>query len=124
MKLSTFLITLSISSAALISSHSVNANEQLAASLCDYVAADDKSRIRKTLKDTRVKLRNIYAGISCGGNNLIRHAIANGANGTGEYIVKQLPKSDLAAGGDVAWADANGHSGSAVIAALKERAGL
>ena len=124
MKLSTFLITLSLSSAALLSSHNVNANDQLAASICDYVGADDKSRIRKKLKETRVKLRNIYAGISCGGNNLIRHAIINGADGTGEYIVKQIPKSDLAAGGDVAWADANGHSGSPVIAALKSRAGI
>ncbi|ATC97845.1 MULTISPECIES: DUF3718 domain-containing protein [Pseudoalteromonas] len=124
MKLSTLLFTLSVSSAALLSSHTVNANEQLAASICDYVAADDKSRIRKKLKESRVKLRNIYAGISCGGNNLIRHAIVSGADGVGEYIVKQLPKSDLAAGGDVAWADANGHSSSAVIAALKDRAGI
>ena len=75
MKLSTLLFTLSVSSAALLSSHTVNANEQLAASICDYVGADDKSRIRKKLKESRVKLRNIYAGISCGGNNLIRHAI-------------------------------------------------
>ena len=124
MKLSTFLISLSLSSAALLSSHNVNANDQLAASICDYVGADDKSRIRKKLKETRVKLRNIYAGISCGGNNLIRHAIIYGADGTGEYIVKQIPKSDLASGGDVAWADANGHSGSPVIAALKSRAGI
>ena len=69
MKLSTLLFTVSLSTVALMSSHSVQANDQLAASLCDYVAADDKSRIRKKLKETRVKLRNIYGGISCGGNN-------------------------------------------------------
>lgn len=124
MKLSTLLFTVSLSTVALMSSHSVQANDQLAASLCDYVAANDKSRIRKKLKETRVKLRNIYAGISCGGNNLIRHAVISGADKTGEYIVKQLPKGELASGGDVAWADANGHSGSAVIAALKSRAGI
>ena len=60
MKLSTLLFTVSLSTVALMSSHSVQANDQLAASICDYVAANDKSRIRKKLKETRVKLRNIY----------------------------------------------------------------
>jgi hypothetical protein len=107
-----------------MSTHSLHANEQLAASLCDYVAADDKNRIRKKLKETRVKLRNIYDGVSCGGNNLIRHAVINNADKAGTYIVKQISKGELAGSGDAAWADANGHSGSAIITALKSRAGL
>jgi hypothetical protein len=124
MKPKIMLFTLCVCSTALMSTHSLHANEQLAASLCDYVAADDKNRIRKKLKETRVKLRNIYDGISCGGNNLIRHAVINNADKAGTYIVKQISKGDLAGSGDAAWADANGHSGSAIITALKSRAGL
>lgn len=124
MKLSTGSFAISIVAVALFSPTNVNANEQLAASLCDYVAANDKSRIRKKLKESRAKLRNIYDGISCGGNTLIRHAVSNNADEAGIFIVKKLPKSQLAQSGDVAWADSNGHSGSAVITALKERAGI
>ncbi|SFB80126.1 DUF3718 domain-containing protein [Pseudoalteromonas denitrificans] len=102
----------------------VQANEQLAASLCDYVASDDKNRLRKKIKETRVKLRNVFSGITCAGNNLLRHAIVNNANGAGKFIVKKLPKSLLAGNGDVEWAGSNGHEGSPIVAAIKERAGL
>ena len=76
------------------------------------------------MKETRIKLRNVFAGISCGGNNLLRHAMVNNANGAGTFIVKKLPKSLLASNGDVEWAGSNGHSGSPIVAAIKERAGL
>ena len=36
------------------------ADQQLAASMCDYVKADDKNRFRKLLSDNRLRLRNIY----------------------------------------------------------------
>ncbi|GAA4884241.1 hypothetical protein GCM10023333_18240 [Ferrimonas pelagia] len=52
--------------------------EQLAASICDYVQTDDKNRLRKKLKDNRLKLRNIYDGIACNGNSLLRLAMVNG----------------------------------------------
>ncbi len=124
MKLSTVAFAISVSAVALLSSGQASANAQLAASLCDYVAADDKSRIRKKLKESRVKLRNIFDGVSCGGNNLIRHAVVNNAVKSGTFIVKQMPKGALASNGDADWADANGHSGSEIIAALKTRAGI
>ncbi|WP_371257782.1 DUF3718 domain-containing protein [Pseudoalteromonas sp. '520P1 No. 423'] len=119
------IFTLSvICASSVLFSVSAQANDQLAASLCDYVAADDKSRLRKKMKETRIKLRNVFSGISCGGNNLLRHAMANNAEGTGKFIVKKLPKSTLASGGDVEWAGSNGHSSSPIVAAIKERAGL
>ncbi|WP_213610531.1 DUF3718 domain-containing protein [Pseudoalteromonas sp.] len=100
-----------------------NANEQLAISICEYTAADDKSRLRNTLKSSRVKLRNIYDAILCNGNNLLRHAVASNAVDTGEFIVKNLSKSSLEDGADIAWAEAN-HAGSALIPIIKDRAGL
>jgi hypothetical protein len=102
----------------------VKADEQLAISICEYIAADDKNRLRSKLKSSRVKVRNIYDAVFCNGNNLLRHAVANNAVDSGEYIVKNLSKSSLEDGADLSWAQANGHSGSPLIAIIKERAGL
>jgi len=124
MNFKTTLVVGALISSSFLVATPASANAQLAASLCDYVAADDKSRLRKKLKESRVKLRNIFAGVSCSGNNLLRHAMQNSANGTGKFIVKKLPKSDLAAGGDIDWAAANGHSGSPIVAGIKARAGI
>ncbi|KAF7775398.1 DUF3718 domain-containing protein [Pseudoalteromonas citrea] len=124
MKLTTVLVSASLCIASLSFSHNANADAQLAASLCEYVAADDKGRLRKKLKSSRVKIRNIYDAIQCNGNNLLRHAIASNAAGAGEYIVKNLPKSALKDGADISWAEGNGHSGSPLIAVIKARAGL
>ncbi len=124
MKYITTLVLGMMISSCLLFSLPIQANDQLAASLCDYVAADDKKRLRKKLKEARIKIRNVFDGVSCGGNNLLRHAIANNANGAGEFIVKKLPKSVLASSGDFDWANANGHSASPIAAAIKDRAGL
>lgn len=99
------------------------ADDQLAASMCDYVAADDKNRLRKVLSDYRLRLRNIYDGVVCNGESLIRHAFKSNANDVGEFIVKQLPGSSVAGSGDIGWAEANGFAASPLLAVLKDRAG-
>lgn len=98
------------------------ANEQLVASMCDYVAANDKNRLRKVLSDRRLRLRSVYSGVYCDGNSLIRFAFINKADDVGEFMVKQLPASDVADSGDIAWAEANGYSGSPLFEVLKQRA--
>lgn len=90
---------------AVLVSPVVHADDQLAASMCDYVKADDKNRLRKVLSDYRLRLRNIYEGVTCNGDSLVRFAIKNNAADVGEFIVKQLPAAQVAASGDVAWAE-------------------
>ncbi|NOU51505.1 DUF3718 domain-containing protein [Pseudoalteromonas sp. JBTF-M23] len=124
MKLTTVLVSASIVAASMSFSYKANANEQLAISICEYIAADDKSSLRKKLKSSRVKIRNIFDAVKCNGNNMLRHAIVSNAADTGEYIVKNLPKSSLEDGAEIAWAEGNGHGGSPLIAVIKERAGL
>ncbi|MDX3775053.1 DUF3718 domain-containing protein [Chromatiaceae bacterium AAb-1] len=101
----------------------VAADQQLAASMCDYVAADDKNRLRKVLSDYRLRLRNIYDGVVCNGENLIRHAFKSNAADVGEFIVKQLPAAAVSNSGDIAWAESNGFGSSPLLAVLKARAG-
>lgn len=64
--------------------------DPLVASICDYVKANDKNRLRKKLKESRVKLRQVYSGISCDGQSLLRTAYAANANDAGEFVAKRL----------------------------------
>lgn len=99
----------------------VAANDQLAQSICSYVAADSKNNLRKALSDNRLRLRNVYEGIVCDGLPLVRHAIKNNAADTAGFILSQLPGSQVASSGDIEWATSNGFAASPIIAAIKER---
>ena len=59
MNFKTTLVVSALISSSFLVATPASANEQLAASLCDYVAADDKSRLRKKLKESRVKLKEL-----------------------------------------------------------------
>lgn len=89
--------------------------------ICENVAADNKSRFRKKLKESGLKLRDIYSAISCGGDNLVRYAMAKNANNVGSYIVKRMPASHFAGSGDSDWASTNGFSASPIVASIAAR---
>lgn len=102
--------------------------DPLVASICDYVKANDKNRLRKKLKESRIKLRQIYSGISCDGQSLLRTAYGANANDAGEFVAKRLSVTELsvpeADGMTIqAWAEGNGHGASPITAAIKERLG-
>jgi len=102
--------------------------DPLVASICDYVKANDKNRLRKKLKESRVKLRQIYSGISCDGQSLLRTAYGANANDAGEFVAKRLSVTELsvpeADGMTIqAWAEGNGHGAIPITAAIKERLG-
>jgi hypothetical protein len=124
---------LPVAIAALIAASSVStpvhANaDQLVANICDYVKSNDKNRLRKKLKENRVKLRAIYSSILCDGMSLLRTAYVAKADDAGEFVAKQLGADDLAAvEGDgksiLDWANANGHGASPITAAINDRLG-
>ncbi len=104
-------------------SKSAEANE-LALSLCTYVQGDDTMRMRKKLRDARVRVRDIYSGIQCNGQSLLQFAMSNGSQDIGEFIVGRLSVDELKASGDYEWAQSSGHGSSAIAVAIKDRAGL
>ncbi|WOT04546.1 DUF3718 domain-containing protein [Shewanella youngdeokensis] len=124
---------LSMSIAALIAASSISVvtpvlanQDQLAANICNYVVSDDKNRLRKKLKESRVKLRNIYRGVTCNGDSLLRTAMKSNANAVGTFVAKRIPVADLGkAESDgltiTAWADNNGHKDSEITSAIKSR---
>ena len=89
--------------------------------ICENVAADDKSRFRKKLKESGMKLRDIYDGISCGGENLVRYAMSTKAEDVGSYIVKRMPASHFASSGDLDWANTSGHAASPIASSIAAR---
>ncbi|TKB50924.1 DUF3718 domain-containing protein [Ferrimonas aestuarii] len=111
-----------------IFSQPVNANEQLIANICQYVQADNKSRLRKKLKESRVKVRAIYSGVKCNGESMVRSAMTNNADGVGVFLVKKLSVTQLQEKeGDgmslLEWASANGHGASATAGEIQKRIG-
>ncbi|WP_394131314.1 DUF3718 domain-containing protein [Shewanella maritima] len=114
--------------ASSVSTPVVANTDQLVANICDYVKSDDKNRLRKKLKESRVKLRNIYDGVSCDGGSLLRTAYNSNAVTVGEFIAKRLSSKELTApepdGQTILdWANANGHGGSSITAAINDRIG-
>jgi hypothetical protein len=114
----TFIIA--VSSAAFVKPAQAS-NTQALNGICENVAADNKSRFRKKLKESGLKLRDVYSAISCGGDNLVRYAMAKNANSVGSYIVKRMPASHFAGSGDTDWANSNGFGGSPIVASIAAR---
>lgn len=104
-------------------------NDDLA-NICTIVQADDTGELRKKLRlvqtDYRLKLQDIYPGITCDGNSLIRTAVINDSVEAGSLLIKKMPKSDLGAPEQdgktlIAWISENGHDSSPIASALQKR---
>ena len=64
----------------------------VAQNICEYVAVDEKRRLRKLLKSSRLKLRNVFGDVLCNSDNILIFAAKNNANEIGELLIKKLPK--------------------------------
>ncbi len=69
---------------------------RLASNLCDYTKANDRSLMRKKLKEADLQLRRVYGGILCAkddkfsGGTLLRTAVAHGATDAADFILSQV----------------------------------
>ena len=124
-------LALLVSPLTLATSPVVAANvDDVLANICNIVAADDKSELRKKLMivhtDHRLRLHDYYAQISCEGNSLIRTAVLENAVDSGTLLIKKLPKGSLVqpeADGKTlqAWIEENGLSANPVAQVLASR---
>ena len=125
------LTTATVIATSLLAASQANAAiEEDLQNICTIVKADDKSELRKKMKkvqsDYRLKLRDYYSGITCGGNSLIRTAMLNNAVEAGTLLVKKMPKSELNSPEKdgktlLAWASENGLDSSPLATVLNER---
>ncbi|ALS97516.1 DUF3718 domain-containing protein [Lacimicrobium alkaliphilum] len=100
MKKSTLVFIGAVSAFTFAPASFADINDDLA-NICTIVKNDDKSELRKKLRDVqnnyRLRLGDYYTGISCGGNSLIRYAMENGSTETGTYMIKRMGVSELTA---------------------------
>jgi len=71
--------------------------DNLTLRICEYVQANDKSRLRSFLKQNKLKVRNIYDGLECNGDNLLIFAAKSQALEVGEFIIGKLPAKKVKA---------------------------
>ena len=69
----------------------------IATSICQYVASDDKKRMRSFLKTNKLKIRRVFNGIQCNGKNLLEFASTSGSVKTGSLMISKLPKKVVSA---------------------------
>ena len=60
--------------------------------ICEYVAANDKKRLRSLLKTQRIKIRSIFGDVTCNGKNLLMFAAISNADKVGEMIIRNCQK--------------------------------
>ncbi len=128
MRLFPVALALVVVSSSILPVSKAVAEDSIAAGICTEVQADNKMRLRKELKDNRLKLRNIYGSVACNGESILRFAYHSNANDTGEFIAQRLLTDQLqAAESDgksiLDWANSNGFGDSPITKAIKERLG-
>ncbi|WP_196140577.1 DUF3718 domain-containing protein [Aliikangiella sp. G2MR2-5] len=89
-------VILTATSFSFVNEAKANDVERLVSSLCESAKADDRSGMRKKLKTARLRLRNIYEGISCGSEgSLLRVATTSGSLEAATFIATKLGKENL-----------------------------
>lgn len=97
--------------------------QQIALLICNNIKGNDKYRLRKLLKENRLKVKKIYGAVQCDGLSMIRYSIKNNATAVGVFLVKRVPGSIIASNKDIAWATENGFADNEITAAMKKRVG-
>ncbi len=64
--------------------------------ICEYVAANDKNRLRSFLKQKNLKIRTIFKNVTCNGKNLLVFAASNKALEVGEFVIGKISAKEVA----------------------------
>jgi len=91
------LITIAMIIGTTLTFSTVSKAANIAQSLCEYVAVDDKKRIRSFLKTNKLKIRSVFKGVKCNGKNLLLFADSSNSTNMGVYIIGKLPKKAVSA---------------------------
>ncbi|MBU2869180.1 DUF3718 domain-containing protein [Colwellia sp. E2M01] len=68
----------------------------LGTSICEYVASDNKKRLRSFLKQNKLKIRHIFSELRCNAQNILEFSATSGSLNIGQLIISKLPKDVVA----------------------------
>jgi hypothetical protein len=72
------------------------ASASISLSICEYIAADDKKRLRSFLKANHLKIRKVFNDLRCNDKNLLIFAAEKNSLATGKMIIGKLSKKIVA----------------------------
>jgi len=70
--------------------------ENISLRICEYVAANDKNRLRSYLKQKKLKMRKVFKDLECNGKNLLIFAASSKALEVGEFIIGKISAKEVA----------------------------
>ncbi|WP_286232798.1 DUF3718 domain-containing protein [Thalassotalea sediminis] len=73
------------------------AEEDVARRICEYVAANDKNRLRTYLRTKKIRIRSVFDDIKCNGDNILIFAAKSNALEAGEFIIGKVPAKKVSA---------------------------
>jgi hypothetical protein len=82
--------------AASVTFSPVTKADSMSLRICEYVAANDKNRLRSFMKQKKLKIRKVFKKIKCNGQNLLVFAASNKALEVGEYLIGKVPAKEVA----------------------------
>ncbi len=105
--------------------------DRVVASLCDYAKTNNRSSMRKKLKQAKLKLRRVYGGITCGavdgftGGSLLRVSTYFGAFDAAKFITSKIGKKGVNSTETdrksiLTWTESLVNSGSSKVTNLKD----
>lgn len=101
-------------------------NEEYVA-VCKAAKEGDLREFKKAVKNTHIKLRNLYPGFECNGVELLGFAMmGNGQDDVADYIIKHTKRRDIAVieGGDaIEWFINKGYEDTSAYDKLKKKIG-
>src|SRR5690554_6056788 len=77
--------------------------DELALLFCSQVRYNNTSQFRSTLREYRLRIRDVYPRVRCNGETMIQFSHRHQAADIGRLMVENLRAQDLEASQDFAW---------------------
>lgn len=87
----TLITSLVLATALSYAPQSLAYEDSMSLRICEYVSINDKKRLRKYLKSSKLKIRSIFGSVECNGKNMLVFAASSNALDVGEYVIGKLP---------------------------------
>lgn len=91
------LLSLVLATSISYAPQTIAAEDSMSLRICEYVSINDKKRLRKYLKSSKVKVRGIFDSIKCNDKNLLVFAASSNALDVGEFLIGKLPVKKISA---------------------------